>query len=225
LQDEVWGRDFSVPVNITVAIAHHGGVAIGAFDTKTGEMLGFVLSFVAPTQYKSARNGLSHHSHMAAVTERWRGYGLGARLKLAQREAVLAQGINLITWTFDPLEARNANLNVNRLGCICRVYERDLYGSMGDNLNAGIPTDRFEAEWWLDENKPQSAPDSPILHIEIPISYQAVKQRSLQEAFELRQRSRVQFEQALQEGFAVTAFSLRGTSAWYTLTRLSANPV
>lgn len=225
LQDEVWGANFSAPVNMTVAVARHGGVAIGAFDTVTGEMIGFVLSFLAPTHLKEARNGLSHHSHMAAVTERWRGHGLGAQLKLAQRDAVLAQGINLITWTYDPLEARNANLNINRLGCICRTYERDLYGNMGDNLNAGIPTDRFEAEWWLDDNRPKFVLDGPTLRIEAPTSYQAIKQRSLNEALEWRLNTRVQFEKAFQAGFAVTAFTLRGDSAWYTLTKLSAYPV
>jgi predicted GNAT superfamily acetyltransferase len=224
LQGEVWGKPFAVPVNMTVAVQMHGGVALGAFDARTGQMIGFVLSFIAPVSIPEARKGLSHYSHMAAVGEQWRGHGVGAAMKLAQRKAVLAQGINLITWTYDPLEARNASLNIRKLGCICRLYERNVYGDMADNLNAGIATDRFEVEWWLGDPRPQFAPDSSRLEIETPADFQTIKKRDINLAKAWRMRTRLQFEQAFKQGYAVTGFGVTGNRACYTLTRLSATP-
>lgn len=223
LQGQVWGEPFAVPVNMTVAVQLHGGVVLGAYEARTRQMIGFVLSFVAPVSIPEARKGLSHYSHMAAVAEAWRGHGVGAALKLAQREAVLAQGINLMTWTYDPLEARNAALNIRKLGCICRLYERNVYGDMADNLNAGIATDRFEVEWWLGDPRPQFAPNSPRLEIETPVDFQAIKKHDLNLAKAWRMRTRLQFEQAFQQGYAVTGFEVTGNRACYALTRLSAS--
>jgi len=222
LQNDVWGAAFAVPVNMTVAVQHHGGVAIGAFEQQTDSMVGFVVSFVAPTDITEARNGLSHHSHMAAVTDKWRGHGVGTELKLAQRDAVLAQGINLITWTYDPLESRNAALNIRKLGCICRTYTRNMYGEMSDNLNAGLATDRFEVEWWLDEQRPQLALDSPRIEIEVPVDFQTIKRQDINMAKAWRMRTRMQFEQAFKNGYAVTSFGQSGNRAYYELTKLSA---
>ena len=205
---------------MTVAIMHHGGVAVGAFEELSGKMLGFALSFVAPTRLPNALGGLSHHSHMAAVTENYRGLGLGAQLKRAQRDVVLARGYNLMTWTFDPLEARNANLNVRKLGCICRTYERNLYGTMADNLNADLPSDRFEVEWWLDHHRPIFAENQPVREIEIPTDFQAIKKDGIQKAREWRMRTREQFEQAFNAGYVVTAFTRLNDRAWYTLRSL-----
>lgn len=221
LQNEVWGAPYAVPVNMTVAVERHGGVAFGAFDRRTDAMIGFVLSFVAPTDIPEARHGLSHYSHMAAVADAWRGHGIGTELKLAQRDAVLTQGINLITWTYDPLEARNAALNIRKLHCICRIYWRNMYGEMSDNLNAGLPTDRFEVEWWLDAQGPVIAPDSPRIEVEVPLDFQTMKRRDINMAKAWRTRTRLQFEQAFKDGYAVTDFGQGGNRAYYTLTRLS----
>ena len=86
---------------------------------------------------------------MAGVHPAYRNRGLGYSLKLAQREHVLAQGIDLITWTFDPLETRNATLNFHKLGAVCNTYLPNLYGDMRDGLNAGLPSDRFQVDWWI----------------------------------------------------------------------------
>jgi predicted GNAT superfamily acetyltransferase len=89
-------------------------------------------------------------SHMAGVLPAWQGRGLGARLKLAQREAILAQGMtDWVTWTYDPLFRVNAVLNIHRLGAVCNTYKRDWYGVMKDGLNAGVPSDRCQVDWWL----------------------------------------------------------------------------
>lgn len=132
-----------VPLHMMVAVVKGGGLLLGAFDGD--QLLGFVFGFPGIT----AGGRLKHYSHMLAVRPGAQGLGIGRRLKLAQREAILARGIDLITWTYDPLESRNAALNLARLGVVCRTYIRDLYGAMTDGLNAGLPTDRFEVEWWL----------------------------------------------------------------------------
>ena len=109
------------------------------------------------------------------------------------------------------------------LGCICRTYERNLYGDMADNLNAGLPTDRFEVECWLDKRCPQFEPGGATREIEIPTDFQSVKRSDLRQALAWRAHTRAQFEQAFADGFAVRAFTNRSDRAWYTLTRLSAN--
>jgi len=93
-------------------------------------------------------------SHMAGVLPAWQGHGLGAQLKLAQRDAILAQGVtNWVSWTYDPLFRTNAVLNIRRLGALCNTYKRDWYGVMKDGLNAGVPSDRCQVDWWLDSER------------------------------------------------------------------------
>lgn len=150
LQLEVWGFDpiEVVPAGHLVAMHHYAGTCIGAFDSdgdsEGGRMVGFVCGFGG---WESGR--AFHHSHMLAVLPEYRGRQIGENLKWAQRDRVLARGIDLINWTFDPLQAPNANLNVNRLGCVAYRYKVNLYGVSKSPLHGGIPTDRFEAEWNL----------------------------------------------------------------------------
>src|SRR5439155_17410182 len=97
-----------------------------------------------------ARAGHSYlHSHMLAVRQKYRNSGLGRKVKLFQREDALARGFELIEWTFDPLEIKNAYLNVERLGAIARRYTINQYGITSSPLQGGLPTDRLVAEWWL----------------------------------------------------------------------------
>ena len=144
MQLDVWGfaEIEVVPAGHLIAMHHYGGVCIGAFDG--ARMVGFVFGFGGWD-----RGRPFHHSHMLAVVSEYRGQRLGEKLKWAQRDRVLEQGIELINWTFDPLQAPNANLNINRLGCIVRRYKVNLYGVSKSPLHGGIPTDRFEAEWNL----------------------------------------------------------------------------
>jgi len=209
LQQAVWSGDLAVPAQFIMALTRHGGVALGAF-TPEGKLIGFVLSFLG----WSSQGALCHHSHMAAVAEGWRDRGVGTALKHAQRKAVLAQGVRLITWTYDPLEARNAWLNIAKLGCICRTYIRNAYGDMPDALNAGLPSDRFEVEWWL-EGRPAFQP--PERTIEIPLHFQAIKRADLHAALEWRLRTREQFERAFAEGYVVVGFERRGERGVYQL--------
>ncbi len=152
VQRETW-RDSEtqiVPRHLINVTAHSGGAVIGAFDGD--RLVAFVFSFIGTDDSdprRPAMTHLKHCSHMLAVLPEYRGFGLGYRLKLAQRDYVHQQGIRLITWTFDPLESKNAHLNITRLGSIATTYVIDAYGTMVDGLNAGLPSDRLLAEWWI----------------------------------------------------------------------------
>jgi len=145
LQEAVWGRDGEiVPASLLVVSAKRGGILLGAYEGD--DLAGFVWSM------PGWRDGLATHwSHMLAVRPAARGAGLGERLKLAQRERALQAGVELIEWTFDPLQAPNAHLNLHVLGCTAAEYRADAYGPMAGPLTAGTPTDRLVAEWRLRE--------------------------------------------------------------------------
>ncbi|MGH2524123.1 MAG: hypothetical protein ACRDH2_16575, partial [Anaerolineales bacterium] len=125
-------------------------VVLGAFEADA--LVGFVFGFLGTDQADPNRPALArlkHCSHQLGVLPGYRDRGIGYQLKLAQREAVIKQGVRLITWTFDPLESRNAHLNIARLGAVCHTYLRDVYGEMDDALNGGLPSDRFQMDWWV----------------------------------------------------------------------------
>ena len=148
LERTIWGytdAEDVVPPPVLIVSIKRGGILLGAFDD-AGEMKGFVYSIPAlkhgrPTQW----------SHMLGVTPDARDAGLGLRLKLAQRETAMAMGIDLIEWTYDPLQTLNAYLNFVKLGVVVEEYEENIYGESSSPLHSGTPTDRFVAEWRLRE--------------------------------------------------------------------------
>jgi predicted GNAT superfamily acetyltransferase len=144
LQEAIWGNGFvdSVPSSILMIAQETGGVASGAF--RGDRLIGFVFGI---TGIRDGRR--IHWSDMLAVLPEYRDQGLGHRLKLHQRELLLGHGVERVLWTFDPLVARNAFLNLRRLGAVARTYKRDLYGRSTSPLHAGIGTDRLLAEWWI----------------------------------------------------------------------------
>jgi predicted GNAT superfamily acetyltransferase len=152
LQQLVWpGNDLEiVPVHMLLAATHGGGVVIGAFDKES--LVGFVFGFpgfdVTPDGPKPR-----HCSHMAAVHPDYRDSGIGYKLKRAQWQIVRKQGLDHITWTYDPLQSRNANLNIAKLGAVCNTYTRDYYGELRDGINIGFPSDRFTVDWWVNTNR------------------------------------------------------------------------
>jgi predicted GNAT superfamily acetyltransferase len=156
LQSEIWGAQDIEIIGFEILMTAHknGGVTLGAFDVVEGEerMVGFVFGFVGPT----ADGRVKHCSHIAGALPGYRDRGVGYALKLKQRGIVLAQGIDLITWTFDPLESRNARFNFHKLGATCGVYLRNLYGAMRDKLNAGLPSDRFQVDWRIASRRVES---------------------------------------------------------------------
>jgi len=146
LERLVWGYPDSedvVPPPVLIVSIKRGGILLGAFDD-AGELKGFVYSLPG---IKDGR--LIQWSHMLGVAPEARDAGLGVRLKLAQREQTLRMGIDIIEWTFDPLQAQNAHLNFARLGVIVEEYEENIYGDSSSPLHKGAPTDRFVAEWRL----------------------------------------------------------------------------
>ena len=144
LQKEIWNFTDAelVPLRMFVVAEKVGGQVMGAFAG--AEMVGFALSV------PGTRTGHIYlHSHMLAVRQEYRNSGLGRRLKLLQREDALARGIELIEWTFDPLEIKNAYLNIEKLGAIARRYNINQYGITSSPLQGGLASDRLIAEWWL----------------------------------------------------------------------------
>ena len=142
IQQETWGGDVIVPPQLLLASVHNGGfVAIGHVEGDA-RPAGFVFGFLGIYDYH-----FRHHSHMLAVRPEHRGSGLALALKEAQRDHCLDQGIEIMAWTMDPLEALNARFNFGKLGTYAREYHRDFYGEMPDRLNAGLPSDRFYVEW------------------------------------------------------------------------------
>ncbi len=142
IQEEIWSGDVGVPAQLMLAIVHNGGfVGLGYVDGDD-RPAGFVFGFLGIYDFH-----FRHHSHMLAVRPQHRGSGLALALKEAQRDHCLDQGIEIMAWTMDPLEALNARFNFGKLGTYAREYHRDFYGDMPDKLNAGLPSDRFYVEW------------------------------------------------------------------------------
>jgi predicted GNAT superfamily acetyltransferase len=233
---DIWGAAERnvVPRELLLTMQHNGGVVHGAFLPQ-GRLVGFCFAFLG------RRDGqLRLCSHQLGVLAEFRGSGIGIALKQAQRYDALRQGYELVTWTFDPLEARNAYINLHRLGCIARVYDRDHYGTMEDDLNRGLPSDRFEAEWWLSRAKPPIVADPQVMLrvgtkgepvredldlgprttalIAVPPDFQEVKRRSLELALRWRMESRAAFEAALAAGLIAIDFRRDGT---YVMARAS----
>jgi predicted GNAT superfamily acetyltransferase len=148
LQRVVWlGSEIDVvPTHLLITAIHNGGIVIGAFVED--KIVGFTFGFPGLDMLP---DGLQpkHCSHMMGVHPDWRDSGLGFALKRAQWQMVRHQGLNHITWTYDPLLSRNAYLNIAKLGAVCNTYRRSEYGNMRDGLNAGLPSDRFQVDWWL----------------------------------------------------------------------------
>jgi len=144
----VWGiLDYSSVVahHVLIAADRRGGLVLGAFEKDSGRIVGFVFGFPAI----SPEGRLYHYSHMTGVVPEYRYKGLGYILKLMQREFILKQGLDLIAWTYDPLQSPNAKFNIGKLGVIVRKFYINYYGELRDSINIGMPTDRFEAEWWV----------------------------------------------------------------------------
>jgi len=144
LESEIWGPIDLVPVPILAVTVQRGGVLVGAFEGD--RLIGFVYSFPA---LKPGEQKPSHWSHMLGVHPDHRRAGLGRELKLAQRDRVLALGLDLVEWTYDPLQAANAQLNFVALGTVVEEYEQNVYGESTSPLHGGIATDRFICQWWI----------------------------------------------------------------------------
>jgi predicted GNAT superfamily acetyltransferase len=215
LQQEVWNFTDAelVPLRLFVVAEKVGGQVLGAFDG--GEMVGFALAV------PGVRGGHPYlHSHMLAVRSEYRNGGLGRRIKLFQREEALERGIELIEWTFDPLEIKNAYLNIEKLGAIVRRYTINQYGITTSPLQGGLPTDRLIAEWWLKSERVKtllsdgSVPRQEITtRISVPAAIYEWKAAGEMRgrAQEVQDRNREQFLKAFHDGLAVVGYEREQT--------------
>jgi predicted GNAT superfamily acetyltransferase len=208
LQRTIW--NFSdeelVPVRLFVVGEKIGGHVLGAFDGE--QMVGFAYGL------PGFRNGHPYvHSHMLGVLEAYRNTGVGRKLKLFQRDIALKQGFELIEWTFDPLEIKNAYLNIEKLGAVTRRYTLNQYGITTSPLQAGLPTDRLYAEWWLNSKRVTKLLESggtpevdAEAKIEVPADIYAWKAAKDARAIEVQSRNRELFMKYFKDGLAVIGY-------------------
>ncbi len=214
LQKEVWRFADAelVPVRIFVLANKIGGHVIGAFDRN--EMVSFALALPA------IRNGHTYlHSQMLAVRQQYRNAGLGRRMKLFQRDDALACGFELMEWTFDPLEIKNAYLNIEKLGAIARRYNVNQYGITSSPLQGALPSDRLVAEWWMKSRRVEKVlgeGQRPAFqaqeHIDVPAEIYEWKsaEATRPQALGVQQRNRDEFAKALAEGLSVLGYERNG---------------
>lgn len=152
LQRQVWpGSETDViPLHLLVTLAHNGGLVLGAYEA--GKMVGLLVGFVGLYDVPDGPRP-KHCSHELGVLPEARDSGVGFALKRAQWQIVRKQGLDRITWTYDPLLSRNGHLNIGRLGAVCNTYLREVYGEMRDGLNAGLASDRFQVDWWVNTRR------------------------------------------------------------------------
>jgi predicted GNAT superfamily acetyltransferase len=148
LQRIVWpGSETEVtPAHVLITAAHNGGLILGAYEEDI--LMGFVFGFPGIDMLPDGPQ-LKHCSHMLGVRPEARDAGLGFALKRAQWQMLRQQGLTHATWTYDPLLSRNAHLNIAKLGATCNTYLGSYYGELSDGLNIGLPSDRFQVDWWL----------------------------------------------------------------------------
>ena len=238
LQRETWGRSFSdvVPVSMMGIAVKMGGICLGAFD-RSDEMLGFVFGVTGP------RDGeIAHWSHMLAVRGAARNAGIGRRLKLAQRAALADRGVETLFWTFDPLVARNAHFNLNRLGATVAEFVPDMYGASDSDLHR-LGTDRFVARWSLKGGagvgrSPSSAhaaggypcmgrpgcnghlPNgADVIEVPVPRDIDAVVEGCFDEALAWRRSNGAALTSLFSEGYEIVGFRVGGEYGRYILAR------
>ena len=221
LQKTVWGfNDVELlPVRLFVVATKVGGQAFGAFDG--GTMVGFLLSI--PGLKPGGATYL--HSHMLGVLAEYRNKGVGRMLKLMQREDALARGIDLVEWTFDPLELKNAFFNMERLGAIVRRYVENQYGTTTSPLHGGLPTDRCVAEWWLASPHAAAvlagrAPDRRVEErVDVPADIDAIRRTEPRRAREIQKSLGARLMHGFDRGLAVVGFERSASAGTYLLGR------
>ncbi|RXI96488.1 GNAT family N-acetyltransferase [Anaerobacillus alkaliphilus] len=210
LEALIWSLEDSVPVNQTVAAVKNGGLVIGAF--LTDKLVGFQYSFPG---YDGEKIYLCSHS--LGIHPDFQKMGIGEKLKLAQKTVAIEKGYDLITWTYDPLETVNGYLNLHKLGAVCSTYLENAYGEMDDNLNAGIPTDRFLVEWKIKEQREVAGSYQPapkistlehiqhddVLFVPVPGNFQELKRDHFSHAQKWRARTREIFTYYFRLGYSV----------------------
>ena len=204
--DETWAMDAGTEIttNLLQAMIYSGAYLSGAFIGD--KCVGAAFAFPAKT------SGLHFHSHMTAVLHSYRDQGIGYALKIDQWQWAKKNNYKEITWTFDPLVARNANLNLTKLGCDISGYYPNFYGDMPDALNAGDESDRVMASWKVTGDQPTAKsvitnPEKSDILIKIPKDIVSVRSKDISENFKWRHNVRDEFMRAFEKGGKVVGFS------------------
>lgn len=226
MQKTIWGfKEIDVlPARFFVVASRIGGQVFGAFSEHNA-LIGFLVGIPG---WREGRVYI--HSHMLAVEPEFQNHGVARTLKLEQRRDAIERGMDLVEWTFDPLELKNAYFNIEKLGVIIRRYSVNHYGLTSSRLQAGLPTDRFVVEWWLKadrvrltigESKTKSAP----VHLEgltetkksvaIPRNIEEVKRADIQTALKIQIALREQALDFFNHGYAITHFKFSEKEAHY----------
>lgn len=212
IERAVWGYDPEdlIPSRVFLLASRIGGQVLGAFVD--GKPAGFAMAL------PGVRNGRPYlHSHMLGVLSEFRNLRIGQRLKLAQRDEAIARGFELMEWTFDPLEIKNAHMNITKLGAVVRRYAPNFYGKSSSPLQAGLPTDRVYAEWWLRSERVERVlhGDSPSYDItervEVPGEIYAWKAQPehRDEAATVQARNAEALQAAFARGLTVVGYDRR----------------
>lgn len=213
LFDRIWGERRVMGAPLLRAMAAHGGQVLGAFDGE--ELTGALVGLVGLTEDR--RPVL--HSHITGVAPESQHRGVGFLLKRAQREWCLARGIDVVTWTMDPMVARNARFNIHKLGAVGSAFHRDYYGPMEDAFNRGERSDRLEIRWNLRSDRVAGAMEGraaePVVTdtttvVRVPQDYHALRERDEAEARRRRDQVADELEAALAAGFEATGFLREG---------------
>ena len=227
LQREIWGFQEVelLPLRLFVVASKIGGQVLGAFDGP--KMVGFCLCMPG---LKSGGTPYLY-GHMMGVLPDYRNSGLGRRMKLSQREHALASSVNLIEWTFDPLEIKNAFFNIERLGAIVRRYVHNQYGRTSSHLHGDLPTDRLVAEWWVTSprvlahcDESTFLPPETQARISVPVDIGTLRQTNSQKASKIQAAIAKQFDDHFEAGLAVIGFEKGETAGTYLLGRWEQTP-
>ncbi|MGD0869508.1 MAG: GNAT family N-acetyltransferase [Bryobacteraceae bacterium] len=219
LQKVIW--EFAdvelLPVRFLVVVSRIGGHVFGAYDG--AEMIAFC--FAIPGIKPAGKSYL--HSHMLGVLPPYRNTGIGRRLKLRQREDALTRGIELIEWTFDPMELKNAFLNIEKLGAIVRRYNQNQYGHTASPLHGGLPTDRCYAEWWIDSPRVKKIlaggphQNNAVERVSYPVDIARIRRDDAAQARAIQKANGEKLRRAFERGLAATGFERGETEGTYLL--------
>ncbi|HLM99703.1 MAG TPA: GNAT family N-acetyltransferase [Bryobacteraceae bacterium] len=223
LQKEIWGfKDIELlPMRLFIVATKVGGQAFGAYDGN--RMVGFCLAI--PGLKAGGKSYL--HSHMLGVIPEYRDKGVGRRLKLKQREDAIERGIQLVEWTFDPLEIKNAYFNIERLGAVVRRYVRNQYGTTTSHLHGGLPTDRCVAEWWIKSPRvkallnggPPVARPETVERISVPAAIPIIRREDTKRARHIQGEISDRFEEYFGRGLAVVGVEKSAEAGAYLFGR------
>lgn len=216
LQQEIWGfEDVELlPLRLFIVASKIGGQVLGAYDGS--KLIAFCLCIPG---LKPSRQPFLH-SQMLGVLPAYRNTGVGRAMKLKQREYARAVGVDLIEWTFDPLEIKNAFFNIERLGAIVRRYVHNQYGTTTSHLHGGLPTDRLVAEWWIRSPRVHAvgSPQAPVeARICIPGDIGELRGSDPGRARDIQHSVGEQFERHFRAGLSVIGFERSEQAGTYLL--------